>query len=165
MSKSLILRGVQIQIKLSCHHCQGTRINKNGIKSYGKQNYICRDCKKQFVSGHNLTYKGCHSQAEQTIKIMTVRVAASAPSAPLPVTAEVICLRTRKRGNRRLRMGQTGFGNGVGIKKQTVRIGHYLLQDCYGQLEEFPFGFFGLQAYRRQEIYAGNRREQLPFET
>lgn len=33
---------------MHCPHCQGTNINKNGIKSTGKQNFLCRNCKKQF---------------------------------------------------------------------------------------------------------------------
>ncbi|MDK4689706.1 IS1/IS1595 family N-terminal zinc-binding domain-containing protein, partial [Kingella negevensis] len=29
--------------------CQGINIRKNGTKSYGKQNYLCKDCHRQFV--------------------------------------------------------------------------------------------------------------------
>ena len=53
--------------------CQGTNIRKNGTKSYGKQNYLCKDCHRQFVGDHNLTYRGCHSQADKNIWKMTVR--------------------------------------------------------------------------------------------
>ena len=49
-----------------------TSINKNGIKSYGKQNYIGKDCKKQFIVKHQLTYKGYHSQANNQVKNMMV---------------------------------------------------------------------------------------------
>ncbi|WP_444542245.1 IS1/IS1595 family N-terminal zinc-binding domain-containing protein [Capnocytophaga canis] len=34
---------------------------KNGKISYGKQNYLCKGCHRQFIADHNLTYKGCLS--------------------------------------------------------------------------------------------------------
>ncbi|MDP7804061.1 transposase-like zinc-binding domain-containing protein, partial [Acinetobacter baumannii] len=32
---------------------------KNGIKVDGKQNYQCKDCKRQFIGDHALSYLGC----------------------------------------------------------------------------------------------------------
>ena len=46
---------------------------ENGIKHNGKQNYLCRDCYRQFVGDHNLTYPGCHSGIDRTILKMLVR--------------------------------------------------------------------------------------------
>ena len=43
-----------------------------GSKHDGKQNYLCRDCYRQFVDDHNLTYPGCHSGIDQTILKMRV---------------------------------------------------------------------------------------------
>ncbi|WP_455237854.1 IS1 family transposase [Psychrobacter jeotgali] len=43
------------------------------MKSYGKQNYQCKDCKRQFIGDHALTYQGCHSKIEEKIRLMTVR--------------------------------------------------------------------------------------------
>ncbi len=36
-------------------------IKKNGIKVDGKQNYQCKDCKRQFIGDHALSYRGCNS--------------------------------------------------------------------------------------------------------
>ena len=38
----------KITIKISCPHCQGEKIVKNGIKKTGRQNYLCKNCGKQF---------------------------------------------------------------------------------------------------------------------
>ena len=62
---------MKAQIQIYCPHCQGASIKKNGIKSYGKQNYLCQDCKRQFIGDHNLSYQGCHSKADKTIRLMT----------------------------------------------------------------------------------------------
>ena len=43
------------------------------MKSYGKQNYQCKDCRRQFIGDHALTYNGCHSRIEDLIRLMTVR--------------------------------------------------------------------------------------------
>jgi IS1 family transposase/transposase-like protein len=51
-----------IQLELYCPHCQSANVTKNGKKSYDdKQNYLCKDCNRQFIGDHALTYKGCHS--------------------------------------------------------------------------------------------------------
>jgi len=33
----------------TCPHCQSSNIVKNGLTAYGKQNYRCHHCKRQFV--------------------------------------------------------------------------------------------------------------------
>jgi insertion element IS1 protein InsB len=38
----------EIQTIVICPHCQGTKVNKNGHKKGGIQNFLCKDCKKQF---------------------------------------------------------------------------------------------------------------------
>ncbi|WP_405229555.1 IS1/IS1595 family N-terminal zinc-binding domain-containing protein [Capnocytophaga stomatis] len=45
---------MQITITLHCPNCQSTKIVKNGKKSYGKQNYLCKDCYRQFIGEYNL---------------------------------------------------------------------------------------------------------------
>jgi IS1 family transposase/transposase-like protein len=64
---------VKITIELYCPHCQGTKIKKNGKKTYRKQNYLCKDCGRQFIGDHALTYKGCHSKLYKRIEKMLVR--------------------------------------------------------------------------------------------
>ena len=64
---------MKTQIDISCPDCHSPSFSINGIKSYGKQNYQCKDCKRQFIGDHALTYNGCHSKVEELIRLMTVR--------------------------------------------------------------------------------------------
>ena len=64
---------MKISIELHCPRCQGTSIKKNGIKRDGKQNFRCKECKRQFIGDHNLTYLGCHSNAVKRILFMLAR--------------------------------------------------------------------------------------------
>lgn len=34
---------------MRCSHCNSENTKKNGHTHYGKQNYLCHDCKRQFV--------------------------------------------------------------------------------------------------------------------
>jgi transposase-like protein len=42
-------------------------------KNNGKQNYLCKDCGRQFISDQDITYQGCRSWVVNLIKIMFVR--------------------------------------------------------------------------------------------
>ncbi|MDR1116013.1 MAG: IS1 family transposase, partial [Tannerella sp.] len=64
---------MQITITLHCTDCQSANVKRNGKKSYGKQNYLCRKCGRQFIGDHALRYKGCHSSLIQKILLMLVR--------------------------------------------------------------------------------------------
>ena len=64
---------MKTQIDINCPNCHNPSLKKNGIKSYGKQNYQCKDCKRQFIGDYALTYHGCHSQIKDKIRLMTVR--------------------------------------------------------------------------------------------
>ena len=65
---------MKIQITLYCPGCQSGNVVKNGHKSYSeKQNYLCKDCQRQFIGDHNLIYSGCHSALAQRLKRMFVR--------------------------------------------------------------------------------------------
>ncbi len=56
-----------IQITLYCPGCQSSNVVKNGHKSYSeKQNYLCKDCQRQFIGDHNLSYSGCHRPATRS---------------------------------------------------------------------------------------------------
>ncbi|MBA4850527.1 IS1 family transposase [Emticicia sp. BO119] len=37
-----------INIKVNCPHCHSTKVVKNGIKTTGRQNFLCNTCGKQF---------------------------------------------------------------------------------------------------------------------
>jgi insertion element IS1 protein InsB len=45
-----------VKIKVNCPHCSSPKVVKNGQKSTGKQNFLCKDCRKQFQ--HDYTYQG-----------------------------------------------------------------------------------------------------------
>jgi transposase-like protein len=53
--------------------CQSAKIKKNGKKSSKKQNFIGKECGRQFIGDHALAYKGCHSVLTQKILLMPVR--------------------------------------------------------------------------------------------
>jgi IS1 family transposase/transposase-like protein len=63
---------MEIKITLHCPDCQSSKIKKNSKKSSKKQNYLCKDCGRQFIGDHALTYKGCHSELIQKILLMLV---------------------------------------------------------------------------------------------
>jgi len=46
---------------------------KNGKKSYGKQNYLCKSCLRQFIGDYALSYKGWYSELIRKILLMLVR--------------------------------------------------------------------------------------------
>jgi insertion element IS1 protein InsB len=64
---------MKIEITLKCPCCSGTNIVKNGKKSYQVQNYLCKDCRRQFIGDHALKYNGCHSELYHKIELMLVR--------------------------------------------------------------------------------------------
>ena len=64
---------MQITITLHCPNCHSANIKKNGKKSSAKQNYYCKECRRQFIGDHALTYKGWHSDLIHKILLMLVR--------------------------------------------------------------------------------------------
>ena len=64
---------MKIEITLKCPKCSTTNIIKNGLKENKKQNYICKECDRQFIGDHALTYSGCHSELNHKVELMIVR--------------------------------------------------------------------------------------------
>ncbi|MDR0681301.1 MAG: IS1 family transposase [Dysgonamonadaceae bacterium] len=64
---------MKIKITLYCPNCQSANVKRNGKKVSKKQNYFCKDCGRQFIGNHALSYKGCHSELNQKILFMLVR--------------------------------------------------------------------------------------------
>jgi insertion element IS1 protein InsB len=64
---------MQITIELKCPHCRNANIVRNGKKSNGTQNYLCKACGKQFMSDHERTYRGTITDIANIIKLMLVR--------------------------------------------------------------------------------------------
>ncbi|MCS6796330.1 MAG: hypothetical protein NZ516_10260 [Raineya sp.] len=58
----------EIAIKLNCLHYLGTKVVKNGRKKDETQNFLCRDCGKQFQRHYK--YGG----ANPTIKNLLIRM-------------------------------------------------------------------------------------------
>jgi len=56
----------KINIKVSCLHCQSPKVVKNGVKSTGKQNVLCKDCGKQFQ--YEYTYPAANPIIKRQIK-------------------------------------------------------------------------------------------------
>ena len=64
---------MKTQITIRCPSCLGLSIKKNGWKIYGKQNYQCKDCHRQFIHETELSYQGCKSHIDDKIRLMLVR--------------------------------------------------------------------------------------------
>ena len=64
---------MQITLAIKCPTCLSDSIKKNGIKVDGKQNYQCKDCKRQFIGDHALSYLGCNSGITRKILQLMVR--------------------------------------------------------------------------------------------
>src|SRR4028119_16788 len=47
-------QGVALMNNLTCPRCGSSQIKRNGHTHYGKQNYQCLDCNRQFVSDSQL---------------------------------------------------------------------------------------------------------------
>ena len=64
---------MQITLQIKCPTCLSGNIKKNGCKVDGKQNYQCKDCKRQFIGDHALSYQGCNSGITSKILHLMVR--------------------------------------------------------------------------------------------
>jgi transposase-like protein len=62
-----------IHLAISCPHCHGTTIVRNGKKYNEAQNYLCKDCGRQFIAGHERACRGSLPEIADTIKSMLVR--------------------------------------------------------------------------------------------
>lgn len=58
----------EITIKVKCAYCPSSKVVKNGKKTNGTQNFLCRDCNKQF----QLSYK--NKGADPAIQDMIIRM-------------------------------------------------------------------------------------------
>ena len=58
----------EILIKINCPHCQSSKVVKNGKKKNGKQNLLCRVCRKQFL------YQYQNKGADPAVKQLIIRL-------------------------------------------------------------------------------------------
>jgi len=61
---------IEVKKSLYCPQCLATNVVKNGIKSSGEQNYLCKKCYKQFQSEY--FYWGCYKHIKSLIISMLV---------------------------------------------------------------------------------------------
>ena len=64
---------MKITLQIKCPTCLSSNIKRNGIKVDGKQNHQCKDCKRQFIGDHALSYPGCNSGINGKILHLMVR--------------------------------------------------------------------------------------------
>ena len=60
-------------ITLKCPRCGSTNIVRNGKKAYKSQNYLCKDCGRQFIAESDRTYKGTLAGVDKAIIRALVR--------------------------------------------------------------------------------------------
>jgi len=61
---------IEVKKKLYCPQCLAANVVKNGIKSSGEQNYLCRKCGKQFQKEY--FYQGCCKHIKMLVISMLV---------------------------------------------------------------------------------------------
>ncbi len=100
---------MQITLEIKCPTCLSDSIKKNGIKLYGKQNYQCKICKRQFIGDHALSYQGCHSGIKSKILHLMVRGSGVRDIAKVERVSIGKVLRTLSQSNYQLQARQTHY--------------------------------------------------------
>lgn len=62
-----------VQITITCPSCSSENIRKNGIKKDKQQNYLCTNCKRQFVLDYFKKNNGSKTSIDKKILLMLVR--------------------------------------------------------------------------------------------
>ncbi|KAA6335475.1 hypothetical protein EZS27_016307 [termite gut metagenome] len=139
---------MKIQITLHCPDCQSTKIKKNGRKSSRKQNYYCKNCGRQFIGNHALSYKGCHSDLNQRILTMLVRGVGIRDISEIEKVSINKVLSVLVRSNHKIKPKQSHYDKPevdelwtyVGNKKNKVWLIYaYINSNKYFQLNYKPF--------------------------
>jgi insertion element IS1 protein InsB len=60
----------EILIQVTCPHCEGTKVKKNGKKQNGNQNFYCHCCRKQFQLHYK--NKGADPHNKRLVRAMTL---------------------------------------------------------------------------------------------
>ena len=64
---------MKTKITIKCRKCGSTNIVRNGKKAYKPQNYLCKDCGRQFIAEHERTYKATSEGIDEAIIRALVR--------------------------------------------------------------------------------------------
>lgn len=59
-----------IKVKVSCPHCRSSKVVKNGKKKTGVQNFLCKECSKQFQNEYY--YQGADPKVKSAIEISVI---------------------------------------------------------------------------------------------
>jgi len=59
-----------ITVQVSCPHCKGMKVKRNGKKKTGKQNFLCHKCRKQFQ--YVYFYQGANPVKKESVRKMTL---------------------------------------------------------------------------------------------
>jgi transposase-like protein len=66
---------MKITIDINCPHCHSHNVTRNGKKSKcGKQNFLCKECGRQFISGHERTYNGSSSWVKNLMLVRGIGI-------------------------------------------------------------------------------------------
>lgn len=71
---------------MKCPHCSSQKINKNGKTHYGKQNYQCKGCRRQFVEGGQNWFVS-DTEKSQINKLLLERISLAGISRVVGVSA------------------------------------------------------------------------------
>lgn len=61
----------EITIQINCPYCHSVKVVKNGVKCTSKQNFLCRNCRKQFQNTYQKA--GCRPAVKQLVLKLLVR--------------------------------------------------------------------------------------------
>jgi hypothetical protein len=70
---------MKITITFHCSDCQSAKIKKNGKKASGKQNYLCKNCFRQFKRILLMLVRGIGIRDISVIQEVSVRKVVSVP--------------------------------------------------------------------------------------
>ena len=65
--------GMKTTISIKCPKCGSENVVRNGKKAYKPQNYLCKDCGRQFIADHDRKYKGAMVWFTDAVKRALVR--------------------------------------------------------------------------------------------
>ena len=62
---------MKLQIEVVCPDCCSAKVVRNGVKKTGKQNLLCKECKRQFQAGYK--NKGADAEVKEKLVKMLLR--------------------------------------------------------------------------------------------
>ncbi|STZ07608.1 Transposase and inactivated derivatives [Moraxella caprae] len=146
-------------ITITCPSCLCHSIKKNGVKSYGKQNYFCKNCHRQFVQQSELSYKGCYLHIDNKIRLMLARGCSIADIVVIEQVSKAKVLSVLTNSNHKIKPKQQHydtlevdeFWTYVGNKKNKVWL-IYAYDKGTGEIVAFVWGKRNLATAKKLKI-------------